>query len=140
MYRAEKELIGLPIKSQCGSQQLRAVVCELGPSLYLEFLEEPMEITKMAKSYAEDAPDRNTQIYGFENARDRLTPESLEVLAIDASTLTPEKRHDVVYSLAICKAEGITKEIMPWEAALDRINLGVDIPQLLAHFRPNSRQ
>jgi len=91
-----------------------------------------------------DSRQRDVQILtGFENARDRLTSESLEAPAIDASTLTPEKRHDIAHSLAICKAEDITKEVMPWEVALDRINLtnfGVDIPQILAHFRPNSRQ
>jgi hypothetical protein len=45
--------------------------------------------------------------------------------------------------LAVRKADDITEEVMPWEEALDRVNLtnyGVDIPQILAHFKPNSRQ
>lgn len=79
MYRAEKELIWLLIKSQCGSQQLPAVVCELGPSLYLEFLEEPMEIMKKAKSYAEDAPGRNTQIHGSETSKSLPASKTPEI-------------------------------------------------------------
>src|SRR5271156_121478 len=43
-----------------------------------------------------DSRQRDVQILtGFENARDRLTSESLEVPAIGASMLTPEKRHDI---------------------------------------------
>jgi hypothetical protein len=119
-----------------------------------------MEITKkLVKSHAEDAPDRTTQILAyfepdsrqraaqiltdFKNARDRHTTESREAAAIDVSTLTPEERYSVASSLAVSKADDITGEVMPWEAALARVNLtnyGVDIRQILAHFKPNSRQ
>ena len=119
-----------------------------------------LEITKkLVKSYAEDAADHTAQILAhfepdsrqqaaqilidFKNAKDWHTTESQEATAIDASTLTAKERDSITYSLALRKAKGITKEVMPWEEALDRINLtnyGVDISRILAYFKPNSRQ
>lgn len=68
------------------------------------------------KYFEPDSRERAVQILtDFENARDRFTTESLEVPAIDASTLTLEERHDVAYSLAIRKTEDIAKKVMLWE-------------------------
>ncbi len=117
------------------------------------------QMKRLVKSSTDDSLDRNTQILAhfepnsrqrisqilidFRKARDRLTDEPREHPAIDASSLTPKERSRIGNSLAIRKAEDITKGVMPWEAALDRIHLrnyGVELTQILPHLKLNSRQ
>lgn len=117
------------------------------------------EIDRLVQSPTDDASDRDAQILAhfepnlrervvqilinIDNIRDWLTAESQDNAAIHVSAHTPSERFKFSYRLATDKADDIAKSAMPWEEALDRVRLtqyGVDIPQILAHFKPNSQQ